>query len=224
MNIAFLLAAVWLLTAGNILAGSLASDNRDGGRIAYSIPFLSDSNTIELVVIATDIITSQVSISVHNAPEWLRISPPSTVVELTDDEREPVTRWHLVVDRTVPCDVDHVIEFEIATSAGDRFTKEIVITIEPPTRFELFQNYPNPFNPSTSIDYHLPTKSDVVIRISNMLGQLVDRIVEDGKMPGYHRHVWNGSGLPSGIYVYELSATDERPRTMRAAKRLILLK
>jgi hypothetical protein len=80
-----------------------------------------------------------------------------------------------------------------------------------PQTFELFQNYPNPFNPSTSIRYQLPTKSRVTIRIYNMLGQLIQALVDDDVSPGIHTVVWNGrnnSGRPiaTGVYFYELHA------------------
>ncbi|MCH9008442.1 T9SS type A sorting domain-containing protein, partial [candidate division KSB1 bacterium] len=91
-----------------------------------------------------------------------------------------------------------------------------------PTEFALFQNYPNPFNPSTQINFNLPKKSMVTIRIYNLRGELVHTLVEKEVEPGKHKIVWNGknqNGIPvaSGVYFYRIKAGqwhDSRTMTM----------
>ncbi|HXG37757.1 MAG TPA: T9SS type A sorting domain-containing protein [Bacteroidota bacterium] len=91
-----------------------------------------------------------------------------------------------------------------------------------PKNFALLQNYPNPFNPSTVIRYALPgvgTSHDVSLRIYNLHGQEVARLVDGVQQAGEHRVVWRPEGLPSGVYLYRLSAGN----TVET-KKLILLK
>lgn len=77
-----------------------------------------------------------------------------------------------------------------------------------PTTFLLKQNYPNPFNPQTTIEYHLPEASMVLLEIFDILGRIVlsRRAMSQ---PGVHRYVWNGSDpngnlVSSGVYFYRL--------------------
>lgn len=85
------------------------------------------------------------------------------------------------------------------------------VTFNPPKVFALYQNYPNPFNPTTTIKYQLAKESKVSIRIYNILGQEVNRIVS-GELPaGFHQIVWNGRNkqnnlVSSGVYIYRIEA------------------
>lgn len=72
--------------------------------------------------------------------------------------------------------------------------------------FKLEQNYPNPFNPVTTIEYELPKKSYVEIHIYNIMGQLVETLVEQHQSEGSHSVKWYASNFPSGIYIYRIEA------------------
>ena len=72
------------------------------------------------------------------------------------------------------------------------------------TEFELKQNYPNPFNPETRIDYTLPEKQLVSLRIYNSLGESVRELVNEVKEAGSYSVTFNASKLSSGIYIYRI--------------------
>ena len=65
---------------------------------------------------------------------------------------------------------------------------------------------PNPFNPSTKISYTIPQRSNVKLRVYNMLAQLAAELVNDSQEAGHYQVVFNGSNLPSGTYFYKLEA------------------
>lgn len=74
--------------------------------------------------------------------------------------------------------------------------------------FTLYQNYPNPFNPVTTISYELPTRAFVKLTIYNIIGQIVDTLVNNEQERGRHQIVWDASSLPSGVYYYQLRTKD----------------
>jgi hypothetical protein len=75
-----------------------------------------------------------------------------------------------------------------------------------PARFDLKQNYPNPFNPVTTIDYDLPKNEFVNLVIYNALGQEVAVLVSENVNAGSHSVYFDASYLPSGIYIYKITA------------------
>lgn len=93
-----------------------------------------------------------------------------------------------------------------------------------PTEFALLQNYPNPFNPATTIQFSLPTESDVRLTVFSLLGQSVRTLV-DGKRPaGNYSLRWDGTDeyglmLPSGIYLYRLETGEKT-----FVKRMVLIR
>jgi hypothetical protein len=72
--------------------------------------------------------------------------------------------------------------------------------------FRLFQNYPNPFNPSTTLSYAVPVRTQVTVKIINLLGQEVETLVNREENAGTHSVVWNAGGIASGMYFCRLRA------------------
>lgn len=92
---------------------------------------------------------------------------------------------------------------QIDTDGQYEYSDEVEIDLVP-TKYELYQNYPNPFNPMTNIKFSLPEDAKVNIRIYNMLGELVDELVNRDYKAGYHKVEFNASNYASGVYIYRL--------------------
>jgi len=81
-----------------------------------------------------------------------------------------------------------------------------------PGEYHLGPNHPNPFNPSTHITFRLPREERVLLRVYNLLGEVVTTLVDETREAGEHSVEWNipaGSGAAgSGVYFYRMTAGD----------------
>jgi hypothetical protein len=84
---------------------------------------------------------------------------------------------------------------------GDfKYSNEIEVNINIPIKFQLNQNYPNPFNPTTTIKFQVPIKSNVSIKIYDVLGREVEVLVDEVKEAGFYNVLFDASKLASGVY------------------------
>jgi hypothetical protein len=75
-----------------------------------------------------------------------------------------------------------------------------------PTEFSMYQNFPNPFNPETVIRFDLPEESFVNLSVYNLIGEKVATLINEKMNQGRYTQNFNAGNLPSGVYVYRLSA------------------
>jgi hypothetical protein len=95
--------------------------------------------------------------------------------------------------------------FEIenpVTAVFEREQREI------PLSFHLAQNYPNPFNPVTSIQYSVGSHQFVSLKVYDVLGKEVAVLVDESQPAGNYRVTFDGQGLASGVYFFNLKAGD----------------
>jgi len=92
-----------------------------------------------------------------------------------------------------------------------------------PTEFTLYPAFPNPFNPATTITFGLPVASWVKVEVFDIAGRIVRADLKSAPTgwyeAGVHELTFDGSDLPSGIYILRLQGGD-----FSAVKKLILLK
>jgi glucuronoarabinoxylan endo-1,4-beta-xylanase len=72
--------------------------------------------------------------------------------------------------------------------------------------FKLAQNYPNPFNPSTRINFEIPKRAFVSLKVYDILGKEIDELAGKDFNAGIHSVTFDGSHLANGIYFYTLRA------------------
>lgn len=119
----------------------------------------------------------------------------------------------------------HRVMVRAANTLGfDEKTFDIEVVPAVPVRLSLEQNYPNPFNPETLIRFGIWAKSEVTLKIYNILGQEVRTVIKKEFSPGYHQVAWDGRDnfgktLSSGIYLYRVKAGP-----YSKTKKMILLK
>jgi len=93
---------------------------------------------------------------------------------------------------------------------------------EQPSSFLLHQNYPNPFNASTRIRFDIPQAGYVILRVFDLLGREVARLVDGESTPGRFEIPFDASELSSGVYFYRLEVQSAGRYT--ETKKLLLLR
>jgi hypothetical protein len=111
---------------------------------------------------------------------------------------------------------------EECESDCDEFILEIDYTV--PNQFHLYQNYPNPFNPVTTLCYDLPEDAMVNITIYDMMGRVVNTLINGSQTSGYKTIQWDATNdrnepVSAGIYLYTIQAGE-----FVQTKKMVLLK
>jgi photosystem II stability/assembly factor-like uncharacterized protein len=91
---------------------------------------------------------------------------------------------------------------------------------EIPSAYLLEQNYPNPFNPNTIIRFQIKDSRFVTLKVYDLLGKEVAKLVNEKQAAGIYDVSFDGSNLTSGIYFYSLFMDWVKIGT----KRMVLLK
>jgi hypothetical protein len=86
-------------------------------------------------------------------------------------------------------------------------------------QFILSQNYPNPFNPTTTIHFLIPHPEHVILKVYDLLGREMATLVNEELDAGEHSVQLNANQLPSGVYIYRLTAG-----SFMEEKRMLLIK
>ena len=130
-------------------------------------------------------------------------------------------------DPESPLDPDSTI----ADIGAFYFPQAVGITEQPerfiPENFFLEGNHPTPFNPTTTITFGLPVASWVKVEVFDIAGRLVGLSGSGARSAplqgwyeaGVHEVTFDGSDLPSGIYLLRLKAGD-----FSAVEKMVLLK
>jgi hypothetical protein len=88
----------------------------------------------------------------------------------------------------------------------------------PPAELAL-NAYPNPFNPKTRLRFSLPEAGRVSLRIYDVSGREVARLLDEPRAAGEQSVSWNAEAQPSGVYLALLETA-----AGRVTQRLVLLK
>ena len=152
-------------------------------------------------------------------PSIVSVSP---TVALDDDA---ITVHIVMQGDSIPGSTVNTAGMPVAVSAQYyHFSAEILIVSadEDPVivnEFNLEQNYPNPFNPSTKINYTLAERSNVTIKVYDVLGNEIATLINTTQEAGAYDVNFDASQLSSGLYIYTLNAGN-----FTSSKKMMLLK
>lgn len=98
--------------------------------------------------------------------------------EFTDRELPP----DLYIYRLKQLDIDGTIQF----------SKEISVQVDAPKEFKLAPSYPNPFRKNVNLVLQTSERAFLSIRIYNILGQEITRLISEEREAGAYTIQWNG--------------------------------
>ena len=134
----------------------------------------------------------------------------------TFDNLEAVARYIAFVFQVPGVNAVSINEIEIYGSTTTLDSNE---RNKQPAEYILSQNYPNPFNPSTKINIAIPSMSDVILSVYNILGQKIATLINKRLFPGEYSLSFDGTNYGSGVYFYTLMAG-----SYTVTKKMVLLK
>lgn len=100
------------------------------------------------------------------------------------------------------------------------YTVPTAVEDEPvPSLMTLSGNYPNPFAQYTVITYDLQAPSRVRLEVFDLLGRHVTTLVEGNQGTGSHTAAFSAGDLPTGLYIYRLTAGGHRQHRLMTLQR-----
>lgn len=75
--------------------------------------------------------------------------------------------------------------------------------------FKLNQNFPNPFNPNTTISVNVTRADEFEVLVYDIVGKIVTVLHQGPLSEGTHQFSFDGSEIPSGLYLCEIKSGDE---------------
>ena len=220
------------LQAGQPFAGCESLHGADIGSFSFD-----STNCIIKIMVWKDVI-SDVGIKFADATSAAQpeIKVANTLInqweELTFDFSSRIGVFPVVKDQIII-----FLDFELAGRTQDNICYFDNVSFSPssfvgidnkneilPQEITLEQNFPNPFNPITSLSYDLPEDLFVSIIIYDMLGNVINNLVNANQSSGYKSIQWNatnnqGEPVSAGVYLYKIQAGD-----FVDTKKMILLK
>ncbi len=201
-----------LINSGNI-EDSLrfeweAAADPDGDAVFYTLVFYNETDTL---------------IAETNLTQTYAEYPMASIYSLmeTNEVEEISGTWNVIASDGVSA-MPANSTFDLTLQKGEVGIDDDEKTI---TQYNLHQNYPNPFNPTTTISYSVPVKSNIRLSIYNMLGKEVESLVNGVKGEGFYSVNWNAVDMPSGIYMFTISATSvDNQKNFSNTKKMMLLK
>ena len=157
--------------------------------------------------------------------ENINSSKSPYAIYIVDYARSPVTNVQLknciftnVGTKYVLGNAKNVI-FNNVKINGTTYVTGLMEVKKSERKFRLIGNFPNPFNPSTVIRFQVGTAAFVTLAVYDMLGNLVQTLVNGEKAAGNYEVTFETSRMASGTYFCCLEAGN-----FKETRKMLLLK
>jgi len=194
----------------------------------YELQPGTKGNEIVLTVanVSETSVATNVFVALTKKSSSLKFKSEKEMIEFVMAKTDAKAKFTFDVERDIPVNLPDgkagrkdTIEFMITDGRGIMMTKSFIFSYVGPKQFKLEQNFPNPFNPTTTIRYSIPQRSNVVLKVYDVLANEVATLVNEDKDRGVYKTNFDASQLASGIYLYRIQAG-----SFVETKKMILLK
>jgi hypothetical protein len=188
----------------------------------YDLPPLPPSGIFDARYANDNLIASVVNGQTNYIPIF--ISSAEYPVSISWELKNPLISASILIDELeIPLNSNSYVYLKDARS---KVVLKLTETNFHPKEFVLSQNFPNPFNPTTVISYQLPEPRNVKLFVYDILGREVAKLVDEVQESGYKTVTLDASNLSSGIYFYEIEATNlsDPSKSFTQIRKLILMK
>ncbi len=174
--------------------------SEDGVAVFHKIDVKDSTVGIVWEVDSSSTWTIESRMSIDHGESWCDITNISRLARRTGDP------WISISDSNIhyAWDNDSSNLSQIYYRRSHRTLTSVANYEQIPREIKLYQSYPNPFNSQTIIRFDLSESDFVDLRVYDIVGREVSKLVEERRFPGHYTESWNAGGFPSGVYYYRL--------------------
>jgi hypothetical protein len=214
-----------VLAAGLLACAAPARAQPAADTTAHRLPFASAGNTFALTVANTaGAPLADAAVAVVAAPDWLSFSAVDVGVGALDADAEVEASFSFDVAAEAPVGQAGEVVFEVRSGAAIVGTRTLRVVVEPPGEVALAGPWPNPARGEARIAVDLPAAGHADVRLYDLLGREVARLVDGERAAGRHEVAFPTSALAAGLYMVRLSARDPHGRPTVVTRRLTVLR
>ena len=147
------------------------------------------------------------------------------IIDISNPENPHLCGYYTTPDNAMDMSVGDEIIFVADWGHFESYNVDDAVWVKPgtqteqPREFGMLNAYPNPFNQSSVVSYQLSANSNVNIKVYDITGREVARLVGGMKPAGQHQVVFDGSHLTSGVYFVRLEAGE-----FKQTRKILLIK
>ncbi|MBD3232630.1 MAG: T9SS type A sorting domain-containing protein [candidate division Zixibacteria bacterium] len=164
-----------------------------------------------------------VNIAIEKIPHFPEFFEDPPIAQPLPDGPIPIAAYsQTVLDSSLVIIIDYFENGDVyLINIKENETTDIVENYPstPAHHSTVLRNIPNPFNSVTIISFELVLRTDVCLTVYNLLGQKIDKLLDQRMNPGNHNITWDASTYSNGIYFYQLEIGNKT-----ITKRMTLLK
>lgn len=157
-------------------------------------------------------------------PEIIELTPDKRIYNYNMGDLNKFDKSAVDLKITIKNENSNKIEYLLqpAFVVGDYISRvdiDSVNSSDAASDFQLSDNFPNPFNSQTNIYSSVPFQSHVEIKIFDILGREICKLVDEVKNNGKYTAKFDAAKLSSGVYFYTIKAGG-----FARVKKMVLLK